>query len=928
MKKGIKIFGLTVGTLLFIVFAAALIIPFAFKDKIKTKVETQVNSMLNAEVKFSDYRLSLFKAFPNVAFSISDLSITGVGSFEGDTLAYMKSCDLVFNLKSLFSDTGYEMKSVIIDRPVVNAIVLKDGTANWDIMKEAEVEVEAEAEEPSAFRVLLNEIAVNDGRIVYTDTESDMKAVIAGLEARISGDMTASRTDLLTDISANSVTFIMEKVKYLSGATASLKGNIDTQTDSLIFRFKDNQLNINDLGMNFSGLVAMPEDDITTDLTFSTREASFKSLLSMIPAVYMTGYETLQASGNFSLNGKVNGVYSSADSTMPDVSFRLLVSDGAVSYPDLPEKITAIDIDADVAMDGTDMDKTTVGVNRFHFVLAGNPFDMTMNLRTPMSDPDIKASAVGKIDLTKLKNALPLDSISLSGLIDVSLKLAGRLSMIENKRYELFSADGTLGISGMAVVMPDLPAIRIDNASMTFNPAYSELKQLVIKVGEKSDFRLSGRLENYIPYLISDGIIKGNLTLSSAVVDLNEIMDKIPSDTTVAEETPPLAVINIPRNIDFVFNAEIARLFFDRLEATDVKGTMTVHDGLITIRETGMKALGGTMVMNADYDTRDTLKPSVKADMKITSIGIREAFSAFNTVKSLAPAAKGLGGNISAGIKYESLLGSDMMPVLSSITGGGNVSSEMVQVLESKTFDQMKGVLKLNSGYTNIIKDVRAAFTISDGRVFVKPFDARLGNIKLNISGDQGLDQTINYIVKTEIPRSDLGESVNALIGGLAAQAALLGVNYVPSDIIKVNLKVGGTFTKPVITPSFAGGETGGAVTPVTDAIKEQAAEIVSETAREQADRILKEAGEKANLIRDEAASAATKIRSEADLQGQKLVKEAETKGAIAVLAAKKGAEALKKEAEKRAARLETEANSKADLILAEAKIKADELLR
>ena len=105
-----------------------------------------------------------------------------------------------------------------------------------------------------------------------------------------------------------------------------------------------------------------------------------------------------------------------------------------------------------------------------------------------------------------------LDSISLSGLFDVSLNLAGRLSMIENKKYEQFRADGTLGITGMAVEMPDIPAIRIDNASMTFTPAYSELKQLLIKVGEKSDFRLSGRLENYIPYLLSDGIIKGNLS--------------------------------------------------------------------------------------------------------------------------------------------------------------------------------------------------------------------------------------------------------------------------------------------------------------------------------------------------------------------------------------------------------------------------------
>ena len=56
-------------------------------------------------------------------------------------------------------------------------------------------------------------------------------------------------------------------------------------------------------------------------------------------------------------------------------------------------------------------------------------------------------------------------------------------------------------------------------------------------------------------------------------------MDNIPSDTTAVKDTTALAVINIPRNIDFIFNGVIGRLYFDRLEATEVKGNLTVHDG-------------------------------------------------------------------------------------------------------------------------------------------------------------------------------------------------------------------------------------------------------------------------------------------------------------------------------------------------------------
>jgi hypothetical protein len=251
-----------------------------------------------------------------------------------------------------------------------------------------------------------------------------------------------------------------------------------------------------------------------------------------------------------------------------------------------------------------------------------------------------------------------------------------------------------------------------------------------------------------------------------------------------------------------------------------------------------------------------------------------------------------------------------------------------VQILESKSFDIMKSVLKLNQAYTNVVKDLKATFIINDGRLFVKPFDTKLGNIKLNVSGDQGLDRTINYLVKTEIPRAELGESAAALMGAFSSQVAALGLNITPPEIIKVNLKIGGTFTKPVITPVFAGGTGGqGGVSPVTAAVKEEVTEKVNEAAREQADRILKEAAEKAQMVRDEAEKSAKVIRSEADLQGKKLVSEAESKGPIALMAARKAAEALNREADKRATQLVTEADRRAGQILAEARAKADELL-
>lgn len=343
--------------------------------------------------------------------------------------------------------------------------------------------------------------------------------------------------------------------------------------------------------------------------------------------------------------------------------------------------------------------------------------------------------------------------------------------------------------------------------------------------------------------------------------------------------------------------------------------------------------------MNADYDTRDTLKPVMRADFSLENVGVKDAFTTFNTVQKLAPAAKGIDGKVNATLKYESLLGKDMMPVLSTISGGGNLKSDEITLVESSAFNKMKDVLKLGDKYTNTFRNINISFNIKDGRIYVSPFDTKVGNIAMNVSGDQGLDQTINYIVKTTIPRSDLGGSVNSLIDNLSSQAAKYGINYKPSDVLKVNLRISGTFGKPEVAPVFGSGEPGeSAGSGVKEAVKETVKESVGKAvdtgkeklrqeAEERGDKLIAEAETRAQQIRDEAAKAAEKIRQEANTQAQNLIDGAASKGTLAKAAAGKSAEGIRREGDKRALQVTNEADAQAGKLIEEAKAQKQELI-
>ena len=140
LKKGLKITGVTVAVIL--VFM--LVLPFVFKDKVITIVKKEANEMLNAKLDFESLDISLFSHFPSASIELNGLTLSGIDDFENDTLVSAESIDVAVNVMSLFSDKGFDVNYVVLDKPSIKAVKLADGRVNWDIMKPDTADVEEE----------------------------------------------------------------------------------------------------------------------------------------------------------------------------------------------------------------------------------------------------------------------------------------------------------------------------------------------------------------------------------------------------------------------------------------------------------------------------------------------------------------------------------------------------------------------------------------------------------------------------------------------------------------------------------------------------------------------------------------------------------------------------------------------------------------
>jgi len=928
MKKFLKILGILIAVLLLMI----IVTPIVFRGKIVRIAKEQINKNINAKVDFEKLQLSLIRNFPYVSVSLKSLYVAGLDEFEKDTLLKFNSFNLSTDLISAIKMKNIRIKKIILDKPVVYAHVLPSGKVNWDIVKDTGEEEEADttAGELST-KIELKRFEIIDGAVAYADDSSNLSASLKNLDFVLTGDLSQDFSQLNIVASSDLINVVMEGIRYLRDASLKAKINLDADLKNSLYVLKENEVSLNDLLLKFDGSIGLPNDeDIDVNLKYGLANADFKSILSLVPAIYRKDFEGLKTSGKLQLEGFVKGIYN--EKVTPSARIRLQVQDAMFSYPGLPKSADNIQVDLDGYYDGVQMDNSILDVNKFHVDLGGNAVDLTLNIKTPESDMMVNGNLKCNLDLATLKDVIPLDSTTLTGKINAAIDMMGYMSYFEKEEYEKFKADGNLTVTDLVYSSPDLPRdLSIIETSISFTPKYAEVKSFNAVMG-KSDFELSGRVDNYIPYLFKDETIRGDFIFTSGVLDLNEFMTESAETVTEETDTVPLSVVEVPGNIDFKLIARIDKLYYDKLEIDNTIGTVKVKDSRVILENLKMNTLQGSIELNGEYNTKDIQNPAVDFGIKAINIDIPAAYEALDLLQQFAPIARKTQGKVSLGLIYSSFLDKTMMPKLSSVIGKGDLTASTIGLKSSDMFLAVGKLLNTKLFDNMVFNDLRIKFELRNGRVFIDPFETKMGKSVFIIAGDQGIDQTMNYTVNMALPRAELGQAANSAINGLYSKASASGLSITPSETMNINAKVTGIFKDPKINLDLKDN-----VKQTTQAIKDEVTQAAKEeldkrkeeakaATRAEADKILNEARKQADEIMKKSREVAEIVKNEAASSGEKLVKQATNP--IAKKAAEQAAKKLNEEAVEKADQIIKEGDAKADALMKEAQARADKLLQ
>lgn len=775
------------GIALAVILLVMVILPFAFQGKIGGIVKTEGNKMLNGKFDFSKLSISLFKHFPQASVSLEDFYLKGEGDFKNDTLIQAREMTATINLFSLFGNSGYDISKIYINNASVKAIVLANGKVNWDVMKSDTTANVSVKEEASEFRLKIKHLAVSDLNLIYDDRQSNQYAVIKKLKAECSGDLTSNRTILKLNAETEALSYKVKGIPFLSNASVSAKMDIDANLAENKYTFKENEFRLNAIKAGLDGWIAMKDPAMQMDLKLKTNEVGFKEILSLVPAIYAKNFSDLKTDGKASLSGYAKGTLQG--DTVPAFNVDMQVKNAMFHYPSLPAGVDQINVSASVKNPGGNVDLTTIDIRPFSFRLAGNPFSVSASIKTPVSDPDIKAEAKGILNLGMIKKVYPLDSIQLNGVVNANMRLATLLSYIEKEQYDKVQASGTIGLTGMKLKMKDMPDVDIKKSLLTFTPKFLQLSETTVNVG-KNDFTIDSRLENYLGYALKNTTLKGTLNLQSNYLNLNDFMGTTSvtngssavasasngSHSTGASAT--VGVFEVPKNIDFQMDANLKKVLFDKMVFETMKGKIAVKDSKVDMSNLSMNTMGGSVVMNGFYSTENIKKPVLNAGFKMSDVSFAQAYKELDMVRKLAPVFENLKGTFSGNLKVQTDLDQTMSPVFNTMQGNGELSTHNISLSGIKAIDMIAEAVKKPAMKDMKVKDLNIDFTIKDGRLSTKPFDIKWGDYVMNLSGTTGLDQTIDYAGKVKLP-SSLGSYAN---------------------LSTVDLKIGGTFTSPKVS--------------------------------------------------------------------------------------------------------------------------------
>lgn len=415
--KFLKITGITIGSILLLMF----LLPLLFPGTIAEQVKNFANKKLDGELSFKESNLSFFHHFPSLTVSLDDFALKGSSPYKNDTLVAAKEIAFGINLKSLIFDGAVNIDKIFVSEGLINIKVNEKGQANYNVYISDEKEVSADTTSTS---VRLEKIDIHDVKLNYTDISAKINIAAKGFNYVGKGNLDQSIFDLYTEAKIDSLDFTFDGKTYLKNKKVDADLITRINTNSLAFIFEQNDLKINKLPISFIGKMNFLKDGYDINLKIESNDSRLNDVFTALPPEYVTWLEKTKVKGRTDLFLTFKGNYNASLNKKPDLAFGMNIREGSISYSDSPFETSNISLKFYTKLPSLDTEQLEVKLDTLHFNIGNDYLSSRINSKG-LKNISLSADLQSKLDLAKLSKSIGIKGIDFKGNLTASIKSKG-----------------------------------------------------------------------------------------------------------------------------------------------------------------------------------------------------------------------------------------------------------------------------------------------------------------------------------------------------------------------------------------------------------------------------------------------------------------------------------------------------------------------
>lgn len=423
------------------------------------------------------------------------------------------------------------------------------------------------------------------------------------------------------------------------------------------------------------------------------------------------------------------------------------------------------------------------------------------------------------------------------------------------------------------------------------------LDQLQAKFAQ-NDIRLHGVINNVYDYVFSNGILQGEMYLSSNQLNANNLLSASPESQNTAITSP----YQVPERMDIVLHADIESLTYTDMNLKNVKGDFTIKNKEATISGLTTETLGGKIGLEGLYNTSVSNQPDYSLKLDLSKIKFAEAFKKITIFKKLVPVAEYIDGIFNTTLVMKGKLKETMSPDLASLDASGFIETLQGRINAFPPLLKIGNTLQIKELKNIDLTDTKNWFDIVQGVVDIKPWKIKAGEIPMEIKGKHSFANGMDFNITMDIPRkllekSSITQTANSGLSFLESESKKLGIPFSQGESIPVLVTLKGKLSSPSISikPIIGGGGNS------SGQILKDNAQTIGQTAKDSLAKILKKEKQKAqDTIQKVISREKEKLQTKAEEGTKKVLDEAKEKAKEKLDTLTKGViqDTLKKKAE------------------------------